>query len=500
MGDIVQSAILLKNIKKFFPDSEITYLLLDNFKKTSQLIPEIDKVIAIDFSMILQEIDSLNFGKALSNIDTLLCQLTEEYDEAVNLSFSKLSAYILHFVKAKKKRGLLFSKQSEFLAYDEWSRFFLAIVEHRHLSPFNLVDIYKKIGLGDCDSACASYTNCHTRENVSSPVFGFVLGASTYDRQWPPESFAELAKLIIKNYPLSKVFLLGTKEEKLLSDKFFAHINSNINIIDCVGKTSLSELYDLIDKINILVTNDTGTMHLGWFRGKKVVELSLGPALYNTTGPYGNGHIVFQPDIECAPCNYTTKCKNLKCHTVVTPDAVFSAIRFINCESDNIKSYPNIKILESYFDERGFVSYKKISKDNDNDKINYNSFKNIWINTLEKCLKKNNKYINKKKIRDNVQILLSNITALNKLVHSVVELIDVGNKNTIEKEVQTILEFERYLREHIYSNLPEFIPFWKYLEYTKNLLPDNDLKNNLSSLKELYEIFYIQILNAEEEL
>ncbi len=489
MGDIIQSSILLKSLKKLYPDSEITYLLLNNFKDTISFIPEIDRVIPVDFSGALKNIDELSLNDAFKDIKILTEQISEEkFSQIINLSFSKLSGYLAYFINSEIKNGLVFGENNEFIATDKWSRFFLSIVEHREFSPFNLVDIYTKIGLNG-ERVLYEFDAKADEDKKEDKIFGFVMGASTYDRQWPPELFAKTAELILEKYKQSKIFLFGTKEEKHISEKFFSQIKQYENIIDLTGKTNLKDLGKAIDDIDILLTNDTGTMHIGWLKGKKIIELSLGPALYNTTGPYGKGHIILQPEIECAPCNYSTKCKDLKCHRLITPETVLKVIGVINCKNKKIEKIKNVKILESYFDKDGFVDYQYLCNSNGQNVKIRNSLKNIWLKTLENCLKKKGKYIID--INNGLfQTLLSNVRGIIKLIDFAVET--VNNKN-VEENVNIILKSESQLRELVYSNFSYLVPFWKYLEFTRNLLPDDNLEYSLKSLKGLYEIFYVQI-------
>jgi ADP-heptose:LPS heptosyltransferase len=493
MGDIIQSSVLIKKLKHYYPESEISYLLLENFKETANFIPEIDKVISVDFSNILKNIDDLDIEKAFELCSEIVeNKLKGYYDKVINLSFSKLSAFISYFINSDEKSGLTFTENNEFVAYDNWSRFFLSIVDHRHLSPFNLVDIYAQIGINSVNSFFCKDVFIPKNVNRKVNCFGFVLGASTCDRQWPPENFAKLGDLIFKNNKNAKIYLLGTKQEEILAEKFFSHASPNPNYINLTGKTSLKELGELInEKIDLLVTNDTGTMHIGWFTGKKIVELSLGPALYNTTGPYGEGHIVIQPKIDCAPCNYTTKCRDLKCHFIVTPEIVFEAIEVLENKKNSMEKFYNVAILKSYFDGYGFLSYGYIAGKNGKETVLNEKLKSIWMKTLEKRLKKENKCIIKNS--GLLQLLCSNIKSLTKLIDSTVEMFNVSNNNEMEKNVETILAFETELRDFVFTNFPDFIPFWKYLEYTRNLLPDNNIEETLKGLKKLFEIFYLQV-------
>ncbi len=490
MGDIIQSAPLLTNLKK--KGVKISYLLLSNFKETATLIPEIDEIIELDFSSLLEAIDRFDFATAFNYFKYFEEDLLKiKFKKLYNLSFSKLSAYLSYFINSDYKKGLIFKRSNEFVANDNWSRFFLSIVDYREFSPFNLVDIYSMIG-----SANSGNIFIERIDNKESLKIGFVMGASSYDRRWSPENFAILAEKILKEFPLSRIILFGTKSEKELGERFFKYFKFDKgNIVDLIGKTTVKELAEEIKNIDILITNDTGTMHLAWYFGKRVIELSLGPALYNTTGPYGDGHIVVQPEIDCVPCSYKTKCKTLHCHKLISADVVMQCLRFLLKEERNFSSCNNVKILETYFDRKGFLSFKLIHGKKTKDIELRELLKDIWIDTLEKCLKKNEKYIINREAR--FYLIYKYISNIKKIIENCLNYIEKNRIDDVEGSIELLYNIDYELRNLIYSNYKELIPFYKYFEFSKNLLSETDLKYNLKSLKYLYDILLWQIKMLE---
>ena len=490
MGDIIQSSQLVKGLKKKYKNSCITYVPLENFKGATSLIPEIDEVISLDFSNILKDIDSLSLEKAYKSCLELISEKKfGKYDLLINLSFSKLSGFLSFLIHSNEKHGLVYSETNDFQVKDKWSSFLLSIVDYRELSPFNLVDIYSRIG-------GVKSTPINETELKKTLKFGFVMGASTYDRMWPPQYFAQLAELILNNYPGSEIFLFGTKSEKKLLEKFFQFTKQRKGIIDLIGKTGLNELLDYIRKeTDIVITNDTGTMHLAWYAGKKVVELSLGPALYNTTGPYGKGHIVIQPDIECAPCSYNAKCKTLHCHKKVSPEIVLEAVKYINGEIEKISPQDKVKVFESYLNNDKFVDYNLISGKDSENLHSMKVLKRIWLATFEGNLipSSNIKFISKE-----IQLILSQIKTLKTVIKDTINLLVSENFNLVEEGIDIISKQEKEIEKNILTNYREFIPFLKFTKYRRNILPENDLEHNLLSLIKIYETLENQIIIFKE--
>jgi hypothetical protein len=79
------------------------------------------------------------------------------------------------------------------------------------------------------------------------------------------------------------------------------------------------ELAALLSRCRLLVTNDTGTMHVASAVGTRIVDLSTGPVFVHETGPYGVGHVAVEPASACFPCAAGSVCHHLSCREDFTP-------------------------------------------------------------------------------------------------------------------------------------------------------------------------------------
>ncbi|MEX5897674.1 glycosyltransferase family 9 protein [Proteus vulgaris] len=95
-------------------------------------------------------------------------------------------------------------------------------------------------------------------------IVGFQMGASTKERRWPIKYFVELAQKLIENDPSLQVKLIGSPRELELPEAFFVLLPEQYhnNIENLVGKTSLPDLLSQIKIMDVLVTGDTGPLHL----------------------------------------------------------------------------------------------------------------------------------------------------------------------------------------------------------------------------------------------
>jgi len=98
------------------------------------------------------------------------------------------------------------------------------------------------------------------------------------------------------------------------------HNGQNLNL---AGQTGLRELAALFSLANLVITTDTGPMHLAAAVQAPLIVL-FGPTAPWRTGPYGNGHVILRKDLPCSPCFQRT-CSAVRCMQGITVEEVFAA-------------------------------------------------------------------------------------------------------------------------------------------------------------------------------
>ncbi len=136
-------------------------------------------------------------------------------------------------------------------------------------------------------------------------LIGIAPGAaeSAKSRMWPIENYIKLTEELVKK-PNAKVILIGSENEKILSNEIKEKINDRSSkIIDSVGKLSLKQLFCLMGKLNLFIGNDAGAMHIAAAQGVKTIGL-FGPNIPVRFAPYGKGNVsIYKGEIcEFSPC------------------------------------------------------------------------------------------------------------------------------------------------------------------------------------------------------
>jgi lipopolysaccharide heptosyltransferase II len=141
-------------------------------------------------------------------------------------------------------------------------------------------------------------------------------------KRWLPERFAEAAAKITAQSSAQWI-LLGTKNDVAIGEQIAAAIGDHC--VNRIGQTTLEQLIDELQQCRLLLTNDTGTMHLAALLGMPVVAV-FGSTEPRLTGPLGNGHIVLRHHVECSPC-FLRECPiDFRCMKAVSADEVAVAV------------------------------------------------------------------------------------------------------------------------------------------------------------------------------
>lgn len=145
-------------------------------------------------------------------------------------------------------------------------------------------------------------------------------------KRWPLERFAEVMKQVSAAQPGLEWVFFGAPGEAAMGEQLSGLVGEGVAHENLVGKTKLAELIQQLRRCRLLVTNDTGTMHLACALGIPTVSIfgSTEPIL---TGPLGDHHIVVRHHVPCSPC-FKRECPfgHYECMTQVTPERVAGVV------------------------------------------------------------------------------------------------------------------------------------------------------------------------------
>jgi ADP-heptose:LPS heptosyltransferase len=164
------------------------------------------------------------------------------------------------------------------------------------------------------------------------PLIGVHAGGGREIKQWDSERFAEVARRLVATVDAT-IVLSGAAADRPLVDRVKQHLPPE-RVVDAAGRVDLLTLAAILERLDLLITGDTGPMHLAVAVGTPVVAVfgPSDPARYGPRGPYDR---VVRVDLPCAPCNRIrlppARCVGHipDCLAFVTTDAVFTAARSV---------------------------------------------------------------------------------------------------------------------------------------------------------------------------
>ena len=286
IGDVVHTSALVQSIREASPQTEIHYLSNKMMEFMFKENPDINKFIDLNPKFIL-------FSSYTKEMVKLLKK--EKYDLAINLQPSFKIRALVHLAGIKKE--LVYKKDFNIHAVTNfWQtglKAFPNMKKQEHLKLY----LEKKV----IDEAKKKL------ENYKRPFIVINAGGVFSKRQgrtYPIDKWVELGNKLQEKYD-GTIILNGAKEDK----DFLQPLNKIKNSINYIGELKLEDSCGIISQADIMLSGDSGPLHIATALGVKSIGL-YGSMPIERTGCYSNGvNIASKKD--CVPCN-RRKCKYLK--------------------------------------------------------------------------------------------------------------------------------------------------------------------------------------------
>ncbi|MFO7727505.1 MAG: glycosyltransferase family 9 protein [Desulfonatronovibrio sp.] len=337
-GDLIQSQPVLTKLKARGYSTHL--VCLENFAFAANLLSDADQIHPFPGARFLALLDA-SWARAVTELQNWVAGTTRgcRFDLAVNLTASLSSRLLTRLYQSPENRGFFLDKTGFGCYSGNWSAFLQASSAHRGSSPFNIVDLFVRTAhldegptelsvISPGQAQMSTMQGLLIQESGSRQFSGYItfqLGASDDKRRWPVENFVSLGAMLNKELNICPV-LLGSKNEQYLADKY--QRLSGSPAINLCGRTDLEQLSAALACSKLLITNDTGTMHLAAGLGVKSLAFFLATAQPWDTGPYLENCLCLEPGIKCHPCSFDHQCRSgFACRKKITPETVFQATK-----------------------------------------------------------------------------------------------------------------------------------------------------------------------------
>lgn len=381
MGDLIQTTPLIRGLKEKHPNARITLMVSSDFEDAVSLIPGVDDSIIFNLRQFKDsnEWEDESWVKIYRYIESELNSIRgKKFDLLVNLSHSRFSALMVHYLKVQNVIGFHCSTTGDRMTGHPWMQYFGTEPFNRSFNEFNLVEIFSRSADVDMTGKEIQVVEKHNEfcsDDVMPSdfsyfgdglVIGFQIGSSLENRRWSTASFAKLADLLIERLN-ARIIIFGVASESKSATEMIQLTNNKTRVTDLTGKTDLKQLTGLLKGCDYLVTNDTGTMHLAAALNTKIIGLFFAHAHPFETAPFSSGHLIFQARISCAPCSYGVHCSNIVCVEKVLPEHILAFVenhieyKMWQLPSDLINS-SELNIYETVASTQGIIRLKPVIK------------------------------------------------------------------------------------------------------------------------------------------
>jgi len=325
IGDVIHTLPSLAALRRVYPQAHVTWVVEEAAADLILNHPQLNEVLVSRRKAWIQDVKSGNFRKEWQEIVQFIKDLRKRpYDLVIDFHGLLKSSIIVFLSGGKRKLGydslqelsglFLTEKIPEDMdkhAVDRYLDFPFYLGAKKERAEFILpksADAENKVKL-----LLASYGLDENNYIAINPI------AYWDTKLWDNEKFAKLADLIQEK--LKKKVVFTGSESKSVEEIAAKMKSKGINL---GGKTSLMELAHIFKKARMLITTDSGPMHLACAVGTPVIAL-FGPTDPKRTGPYGEGHIVIRDNLSCSPC-FLKKCDTVNCMKNITPEQVYSVV------------------------------------------------------------------------------------------------------------------------------------------------------------------------------
>lgn len=336
IGSLVLASPMVRALRQRYPAARINLLTTDQNRIIAEVMPIFDDVITISLSSLRSVVMSM--ARALWDIRR------EKYDAVIDAEFfSRLSTLVSYFTRSRYTVG--------FYLPEIWRGNFLTHPVHfnyyRH-AVLAFVALAKSLG-ATTESLCIEPVpvSDQVKSNVRAQLQGLGVrpgqrlvcvnvstGPLSPERRWPEKHFVELIRRVLREFSHVTVILIGAACDVPLVTQVHNQFGAEEQkrVFNLAGRFDLRGLCGLLRLSELLVTNDSGPLHIAEALRTPTVSF-FGPETPLLYGPTGDHHEVFYKGIYCSPCLNVQNLKKAPCNgnnvcmKLISVDEVFASVR-----------------------------------------------------------------------------------------------------------------------------------------------------------------------------
>jgi lipopolysaccharide heptosyltransferase I len=318
LGDVIHALPILAALRGRWPSAHLAWVVNDSFRDVLKGHTDLDELI------VYERADKSSDPRGTIGLFRKL--LSSGFDLSIDLQGLLRSALMTAATRAKVRVGLADAREGA-----RW--FYTDVVDAPRLG-LHAVERIQRVAVALQLDATQPRFNLPIQEadrrwargvmaTVKSPRIVLNVGARWETKRWPAEHFAEIGRRAAQEFDAGLI-AVGSEGDRPLVDQLLRCIGG-ISVLDLCGKTRLMQLAALASECDLMISNDTGPLHLAAAAGARVVGIytCTSPGL---TGPFGPRIATARSCIWCAP-SFIKKCHRLDCMAELTPNRVWPIVK-----------------------------------------------------------------------------------------------------------------------------------------------------------------------------
>jgi 3-deoxy-D-manno-octulosonic-acid transferase/heptosyltransferase-1 len=333
IGDVIHTLPALCALRRHLPTAQIDWVVEEAAADLVVGHPDLDRVIVSRRKAWMRDlIDRSRRPGALAEINRFFGELrSTRYDLILDFQALLKSALVVALARGRRKVG--FGRGLEHMehSYHVLSERIRPPSMEVHALTRNLMmvqalgvpvaEVAYRLPVTEADWTAVELLLANGGIGGNRPLVAINPVAQWPTKLWPEERFALLADRLLERYDVSVVFT-GGSGDRPVTERIVGAMKRPA--LDLSGRTSLKQLAALYKRARLVVSTDTGPMHLAAAVGTPVVAL-FGPTAPWRTGPFGPGHHIVRAPAPCAPC-FKRRCDAGGCMHRISVDRVLAAV------------------------------------------------------------------------------------------------------------------------------------------------------------------------------
>ena len=331
LGDLILTFPLLARLRGIFPGHPVWVVGDEHFfKELMPLSPE-----AVYFSY-----------EAAPSL------LRQKFRAVINCSHRPEALHLTGNILTEERYGPYTDREGAMRLAGAWQLYRASLTYNNRYNLFHWADLNGLELLTPYRLAATRWPEPHPVNPSGSGHVGLFLGASEIEKRPGPEFWAKLAgELLSAGH---KPVLLGGEAEKEIAAQVAKTLDApSLNL---AGRFSIRALAEFISNLDLMVTPDTGPMHVAAWAGTPTLNLSMGTVNAWETGPFSPGHHILRARLDCVGCWHCTE-SYTRCKEHFVPSRIAALIHMMlknRVEEAESMKLPGLELLRSGRDTYGF--------------------------------------------------------------------------------------------------------------------------------------------------